>query len=211
MYDAMRATGWGAIMYKIMMFIVGRYVLLNMYLAVILACFAMIRSSTQQQHATPKLIRVKEELKEETAKCKLKCAIARVAALQQPEAEQLKTTPLGQMPGDQRSSNRLCRRMSSLCTRVPEGIARSISTRGSVASLLVDRSKSVVAALVPALPEEGDELGERSTGDNSHLAGESEQTRLAFEREREKALKKDKEERRRQKKMQQSVRISTVA
>ena len=61
------------------MFVVGRYVLLNMYLAVILASFAMIQATKQMSSNT--LLVVKEEAKSEIAKANFKCAIAKVAAL----------------------------------------------------------------------------------------------------------------------------------
>ena len=40
MFDGMRSQGAGMLALFSLMFIVGRYVLLNMYLAIILACFA---------------------------------------------------------------------------------------------------------------------------------------------------------------------------
>lgn len=40
LYDGMRSNGLGSVVLYVVLFLIGRYVLLNMYLAIILACFA---------------------------------------------------------------------------------------------------------------------------------------------------------------------------
>ena len=51
MYDGMRSNGLGSVVVYVLFFLVGRYVLINMYLAIILACFATENAARKEAAA----------------------------------------------------------------------------------------------------------------------------------------------------------------